>query len=209
MKKKKYYTVWKGHQPGVYASWKDCEAQIKGYSGARYRSFDTLREAQFAFGSDPELFRKPASTKEPVDYHKFIGSEIIGNSIAVDAACSGNPGVMEYRGVFTETGSEQFRQGPFPLGTNNIGEFLAIVHALAWMKKKRLELPVYSDSTNAMLWVKKKKVNTKLVQTEKNQHLFELIARALNWLNSNEYNNPILKWNTEAWGEIPADFGRK
>lgn len=209
MKKQKYYTVWKGHRPGVYASWKDCEAQVKGFNGARYRSFDTMEEAKLAFRSDPELYRKPPGTEERIDYRKFIGSGIIGNSIAVDAACSGNPGAIEYRGVFTETGSELFRQGPFPLGTNNIGEFLAIVHALAWMQKNKLELPVYTDSANAILWVKQKTAKTKMVQNDKNKKLFELITRAVSWLNNNEYKNPILKWNTEEWGEIPADFGRK
>lgn len=133
----------------------------------------------------------------------------INESIAVDAACSGNPGPMEYRGIYLRTGKEIFHFGPVH-GTNNIGEFLAIVHALALLKQKGLDtMPIYSDSVNAQIWVKKKHCKTTLVRNAETEHLYGLIARAEAWLRNNTYNNPILKWPTEEWGEIPADFGRK
>ena len=135
--------------------------------------------------------------------------EPIANSLSVDAACSGNPGVLEYRGVYTSTGREIFKQGPFPEGTVNIGEFLALVHGLAYLKQKNKNIPVYSDSKTAISWVKNKKVKTKLELNKKNKKLFDLIDRALNWLQSNNFENQILKWETKYWGEIPADFGRK
>ena len=136
-------------------------------------------------------------------------NNIIKDSLSVDAACSGNPGVMEYRGVWTATGEEVFHVGPFQQGTNNIGEFLALVHALALFDKHKINLPVYTDSMNAITWVKKKKCNTKLAPSPENAKLFELIARAEFWLNTHTYSTPILKWDTRQWGEIPADFGRK
>jgi ribonuclease HI len=209
MKKKKFYTVWNGLAPGIYETWKDCEAQVKGYGGAKFASFETREEAERALQSNPIQFMKSRPKPGPdLQLRKRVG-EPIANSIAVDAACSGNPGVMEYKGVYTATGTEIFQKGPFPEATINIGEFLALVHALAWMKKEKLELPVYSDSRNAILWVKQKRVNTKLIPRKKNEKVFELIERALHWLNNNEYSNRILKWETAAWGEIPADFGRK
>jgi ribonuclease HI len=116
---------------------------------------------------------------------------------------------MEYRGVYVADGTEIFHVGPFEDGTNNIGEFLGIVHALALLAQKKSNLPIYSDSVNAIKWVERKKCNTKLKETSRNQIIFELIARAEKWLNENTYSNPILKWQTEIWGEIPADFGRK
>jgi len=133
----------------------------------------------------------------------------IPNSLSVDAACSGNPGVMEYRGVYTATGQEIFRQGPFQQGTNNIGEFLALVHGLALLKQQNSTIPVYSDSVSAMAWVRNKKAKTTLEICPENQILFDLIARAEKWLRTNSYSNPVLKWETRIWGEIPADFGRK
>lgn len=136
-------------------------------------------------------------------------NEIIWESLSVDAACSGNPGVMEYRGVWTSTRQEVFRVGPFREGTNNIGEFLALVHALALFKREHINLPVYTDSMNAITWVRKKKCNTKLVRSPNNEKLFNLIERAEFWLRTNTYTTPVLKWDTRQWGEIPADFGRK
>lgn len=131
------------------------------------------------------------------------------HSIAVDAASSGNPGKMEYQGVDTRTGKRLFHQGPFEQGTNNIGEFLAIVHGLAYLQKKGSKRIIYSDSRTAMSWVRKKKCNTKLQETEVNKPLFDMVRRAVHWLQTQPYTTPIVKWETKAWGEIPADFGRK
>jgi len=131
-------------------------------------------------------------------------------SISVDAACSGNPGKMEYRGVLTHNKQEIFIKGPYKRGTNNIGEFLALVHGIALLKSKNKEdIPIYSDSRIAMSWVKQKRCKTNITFDASNKDLLELIKRAENWLKENTFKNPILKWETKAWGEIPADFGRK
>ncbi len=208
-KKSKYYVVWEGNTPGIYKSWTDCQLQIKGYPGARYKSFSSQAEAKAAYHGDFNDFVKSGSKKFK-QKATIDRAEINWNSIAVDAACSGNPGLMEYRGVVTKDGTEIFRQGPFRQGTNNVGEFLAIVHALAQLKKERKsKLMIYTDSRTAMAWVRKKKANTKLKQTSSNKILFELMTRAEKWLVENAYENPIVKWETKKWGEIPADFGRK
>ena len=57
--------------------------------------------------------------------------------------------------------------------------------------------------------MRQKKCKTKLPQTAVNAPIFNLIARAERWLQTHTYTNPIIKWETERWGEIPADFGRK
>ncbi|MBP1663600.1 MAG: ribonuclease [Bacteroidetes bacterium] len=211
-KKQKYYTVWEGVNPGVYNSWKECEKQIKGYEGAKFKSFETLKEAQDAFMSSCwEYIGKNAVNTKPIPNYRNLPSseQPILNSIAVDAACAGNPGKMEYRGVDVNTGTEIFRQGPFENGTNNIGEFLAIVHALALFNKTNPRIPVYTDSVTALAWVKGKKCKTKLGIDKQNQYIFQLIERAEKWLRENTFSNPLIKWETEKWGEIPADFGRK
>lgn len=127
----------------------------------------------------------------------------------MDAACSGNPGVMEYRGVSLWNNQEIFHF-KCELGTNNIGEFLAIVHALALLQQKGIpDMPIYTDSQTAISWVRNKKCKTKLEQNPRTLSLFNLIQRAEAWLQSHTWQNPIIKWPTEQWGEIPADFGRK
>jgi ribonuclease HI len=139
---------------------------------------------------------------------KSIGQPNLA-SIAVDAASSGNPGIVEYRGVDTQTKKTLFHKGPFQKGTNNVGEFLALVHGLAYLKKIKSQRLLYTDSKTAMSWVLKKKCNTKLKSSLENQPLFELIQRAEQWLKSNTFSTKIVKWETKSWGEIPADFGRK
>lgn len=212
MAEKKYYTVWKGVNPGVYDSWTDCQLQIKGFKGALYKSFNTREEAEHAFASPAHEFMAPPGRKSGESAAKKLEANLPENfnfeCIAVDAACSGNPGMMEYRGVYLRTGEQIFHFGPM-YGTNNIGEFLAIVHGLALLKQKGLDMPIYSDSRNAQLWVKQKKCKTNLIRNAKTEELFKYIERAENWLKNNSYSTPILKWQTDQWGEIPADFGRK
>lgn len=210
-KKKKYYAVWKGHHTGVFESWDDCKAQIKDFKGAQYKSFDTFNAAKKALNGNYKDYigKKKKFTSELSEAQlKKIGQPNY-NSISVDAASSGNPGKMEYRGVDTKSKKEIFKQGPFEEGTNNIGEFLALVHGLAFLKKKKSDRVIYTDSRTAMSWVKKKTCNSKLVKSKKNKSLFELVERAEYWLNNNNFNTVIVKWETKAWGEIPADFGRK
>lgn len=207
MAKQKFYVVWDGVTPGIYASWNDCLLQTKGYESAKYKSFDTREEAEQAFASSPYAYIGKKSKAAP-SKPKTLSEAIIDNSLAVDAACSGNPGPMEYRGVYVASRQEIFRFGPMR-GTNNIGEFLALVHGLALLKQKGFDMPIYSDSVNAISWVKKKKCKTKLPRTSETEALFQLIERAEKWLKENKYTTPILKWETKTWGEIPADFGRK
>jgi len=206
MAKQKFYTVWKGIVPGVYDSWEECKCQVEKFDGALYKSFPTKECAEKAYSSKPWVFLGKSKEKKTV---ASLQGDFIKDSLAVDAACSGNPGTVEYRGVYVANGQELFLKGPFQKGTNNIGEFLAIVHGLAFLKQQNIEIPIYSDSVNAILWVKNKKCKTKLELCEENELIFKLIERAETWLNTNTYSNKILKWETEKWGEIPADFGRK
>lgn len=208
-KKQKFYVVWFGNPTGIFDSWEECKRSIAGVKGAQYKSFETFAEAKAAYNREYKDYigktTKKTLSKEELER---IGEPDL-YSISVDAASSGNPGLMEYRGVDTQTHKPIFHQGPFEQGTNNVGEFLALVHGLALLKQNNSDRSIYSDSKIAIGWVKRKKCNTKLKRTSKNQKLFELVERAEHWLKTNTYTTKILKWETKAWGEIPADFGRK
>lgn len=210
MSKNKFFVVWEGKEPGIYRSWEECKRQIHGFEGAIYKGFATEIEAREAMVSPCwDYIGKNAKTKKPsLEEISKVGVPDL-ESLSVDAACSGNPGVMEYRGVYSRTGEEIFHQGPFKEGTNNIGEFLALVHGLAFLKQKNSPLPIYTDSKTALAWVELKKAKTKLEKNDSNSTLFDLVTRAEVWLQNNQYTTPILKWKTSVWGEIPADFGRK
>ncbi len=209
-KKPKFYVVWQGKHPGIFESWDDCKAQIQGVKGAQYMSFSTFAEAKKAFNSNYIEYKGKKKGKSELSPEELLKiGEPNMHSIAVDAASSGNPGVMEYQGVDTKTKKNLFKQGPFEQGTNNIGEFLALVHGLAFLKQQKSDRIIYSDSRIAIGWVRKKTCKTNLKPNQKNKPVFELITRAEAWLKKNSYTTPIVKWETKAWGEIPADFGRK
>jgi ribonuclease HI len=204
--KTKFYVVWKGRKTGVFSSWEACAAQVDGFTGAQYKSFTSRIAAEQALrGRYAAHVGKPVSSGEWL----FAPNPPVVESIVVDAACSGSPGRLEYRGVDLCSGKEIFRKGPYKNGTNNVGEFLAIVHALMMLEQKGRAVPVYSDSETAIVWVKAKQCNTELKADNTNAPLFELINRAEDWLAEHKMANPVLKWDTKAWGEIPADFNRK
>lgn len=207
-KKQKYYVVWEGYKPGVYLTWDGCNAQIKGYAGAKFKSYPTHEAAKQAFG---ESYSEHIGTAKKTKVVRTIDhSDVIWESLSVDAACSGSPGIMEYRGVWTGDAAQVFHMGPYNWGTNNVGEFLALIHGLAYLKKNGMEeIPIYSDSRTAMSWLRNKKIKTTLERRSSNVILFQLMERAEKWMKTNTWKTPVIKWETSKWGEIPADFGRK
>jgi ribonuclease HI len=220
--KAKFYVVWQGREAGIYDSWAACEAQVKGVA-AKYKGFATREEAEKALAEGFEKHikdrcaersqttalpdRSQCSLKDSPE--EMIKHGVKLPALAVDAACSGNPGLMEFRGVIADTGTQVFHRGPYVDGTNNIGEFLALVLGLAYLKKEKLDWALYSDSKTAISWVRQKQCKTKLEWSTKNQDLLLAVRAAEKWLHENTWTTAIYKWETEQWGEIPADFGRK
>ncbi len=187
-KKQKYYVVWVGIEPGIYDNWEDAQEQVVSYPGAKYKSFSSYEQAVAAFrGNDSdecrtllEYARRPAAA---TNYTALPG--IAPDAIAVDAACSGNPGKLEYRGVEIASGNELFHMGPFPVGTNNIGEYLALVHALALCAQRgETRRTIYSDSRTALAWLSRHGSNTRLTPCADTAYLRQLLARADAWVQS-------------------------
>jgi ribonuclease HI len=193
MAKNTHYVVWIGKEPGIYTTWAECQQQTKGVKGAKFKGFKSFEDAKRAFEGSEDAPQK--------DY--------IRESINVDVGCSGNPGIMEYRCMDTETGEELFHVGPYPKGTNNIGEFLGVVDALRYLNERGSDKPVYTDSVTAIAWVRKKELKTNLVRDDETESLWEKVEDAVQWLKEHDFTNPIYKWDTVNWGEIKADFGRK
>jgi ribonuclease HI len=212
MAKQKYYVVWVGKKPGIYTSWAECQLQVNQFFGAKYKSYESRQEAEAAYkagankhwgqGQKPKSEAKQALTPSNLE-------QIDMDSISVDVGCSGNPGIVEYKGVDTRTSEVIFSVGPISKGTNNMGEFLAIVHALAHLKKLGSSRTIYSDSRTALKWVQQKQAASTLVRDESTKEIWGLMDRAEQWLQTNTYSNKVLKWETKTWGEIKADYGRK
>jgi ribonuclease HI len=209
--KKKFYVVWEGRKKGIFDNWKDCKKEVEKYFNAKFMGFPTRSEAEIAFSDGYQKYwglRKKIKKEFSEEQLRKFGQPII-ESISVDGAWDTSTGIAEYQGVSTKDKKLIFHKGPFEDGTNNLVEFLALVHALSYCKKHKIDLPIYSDSKIAIGWVKKIYLGTNKDRNEKNKPIFELVDRAMKWLNENEYSNKILKWETKAWGENPADFGRK
>ena len=223
-KKQKYYVVWQGKKPGIYSDWDACKEQVVGVQGAQYKGFDSMAEAEAAIRLPYSSVVRVENGERRVESGKPSALVIDENgmttvnpgtdnppvldALAVDAACSGNPGVMEYQGIYIPTRTRVFHYRA-EKGTNNIGEFLAIVHGLSYLKKHHLNQIIYTDSRTALGWVKQKACKSKLPEDASTAELWDYIHRAENWLRANSYTTEIRKWDTDNWGEIPADFGRK
>ncbi|MEK3733386.1 ribonuclease H family protein [Paenibacillus sp. FSL M8-0334] len=230
MAKQKYYVVWVGKVPGIYTSWDECQQQVNQYTGAKFKAFESKAEAEKAYAAGYKAYWGSQSGSSGRSSGSKAASQAAGgagarasqgsaweagddaidyDSISVDVGTRGNPGPVEYKGVDTQTGDILFSVGPIQKGTNNLGEFLAIVHALAYLKKIGSRKTVYSDSMNAIKWVKQKKVATTLPRDASTEEIWRLVDRAEEWLRTNSYPNKVLKWQTKSWGEIKADYGRK
>ena len=209
----KFYVVWEGRSPGIYDNWEDAKDQIDNFPGARFKAFADQDEATAAFRGNPDdylnLYKNLVERAPKIlSYASF--PEIQLNAIAVDAACSRNPGPVEYQGVDVATGECVFHYGPLEGGTNNIGEYLAIIHAAALLAQKNdSTTAIYTDSKTALSWIRNRRSKTTLTPTPENARIYALLQRADKWIATNIIRNPLLKWETERWGEIPADFGRK
>lgn len=207
----KYYVVWVGREPGIYDNWEDARRQVEEFPGARYKGFPSKLKATEAFRTGPsetaDISRLASKQTRVVNYEAF--PDIDPTALTVDASCLGNPGRMEYRCVELATGRVIFQMGPFEHGTNNIGEYLAIVHALALMAQTGDRRAIYTDSRTALSWLRRRGSNSKLKPDALNAPLLALLARADKWVSTHTWPNRVIKWDTDHWGEIPADYDRK
>lgn len=210
----KFYVVFKGRKPGVYKTWGECQRNVSGYHGASFASFKSETEAFQAFATgDLAIWKEKNEELKKEKWSHAPPMRSGGTFLVVDAACSGFPGPVEFRGVIMPDKAEAFKFGPFRYGSNNIGEFLAIVTGFRWLKERGMNIPIYSDSKVAIGWVLGNGIcNTTMDRETMDTVLRREIVAAEKWLTfpcAALYKKALHKWDTEEWGEIPADFGRK
>lgn len=203
MNLQKYYTVWAGLTTGVFSSWKQCQRQILGFKGARFKSFQTLTEAKAALnrryqdrGNNERL---PIQTIFQID-----DTRPITNSITVNGTCNIATGEVEIQAVHTGSKHLVFWKGPYHDGTGDMAEFIAIVETLKYLKSRKLSMPIYSESSTAIKWITNREATTKLPRRASNRELYDFFDSCLAWLDDYTYYNRILKWNTKEWSRSPA-----
>ena len=149
-KKEKYYAVAAGYKTGIYTAWfgsEGAEVQVRGFSGARYKSFSTREEAE-KWLENPVL-RKSPPTSDAMNVSFPPGEEETSAAdtvnIYTDGGCSGNPGPGGWGAVIADGDSRRELSGGYRLTTNNRMELMACIKALEAMTEQR-ELSLYSDS---------------------------------------------------------------
>lgn len=212
-KRAKFYVVFKGRKPGVYKTWDECQRNTAGYPGASFSSFTSETEAYqaFAVGDLAEWKKKARGLQDERWSHAPPMRN--GTFLVVDAACSGYPGPVEFRGVLMPGRAEAFKFGPYQAGSNNIGEYLAIITGFRWLHERSMNIPVYSDSKVAIGWVLGEGIcKTNMTKDQMGSVLQREVESAERWLRgpwAPTYKKLLHRWDTEEWGEIPADFNRK
>jgi ribonuclease HI len=154
-----YYVVKIGRQPGIYETWTEAEKHVSGYSGAKYKSFKTLEEAEAWLNptKTPELAvcgmqistvsqtPKYPATKVVFDYKSYkldqIIYEICNGSIPLTSTQHNNTLYIftdgSYKKSTNKSGAGVYFGGDtgfsiqLPNGyTNNQGELIGILFAL-------------------------------------------------------------------------------
>lgn len=197
--KKKYYVVWRGRETGIFTSWDACLRSVNDFQGALFRGYSTWEEAHDAHlnGYWREVAKNKAVTPT---------TEVIRHSFATDAVHNAD-GTFSYFITDIEQSRTIYRSPSFHDSNLNVCRFLAIVHALAILTKTSDTRPVYSPSATAISWVSRRECRTSLCRTLGNTVTFDLIIRAGRFLADNLMSNPILRWESESWGEVPNISG--
>jgi len=135
MAKQKFYVVWQGRKPGIYTSWKECEAQVSGFENAQYKAFDSMVEAEKAFSEihgNTLISKRKNTNKHPFLLPNYERKRSGGCSL------QRNPGkwnIVE----FTLQQEKRFFISALLKEVRTISEIFGIVHALALLNNKTVQ----------------------------------------------------------------------
>ena len=186
------YAVWQGRRTGIFTKWEEARAQIDGYPSPGFAAFLSRAEAERELEERRRLLAPAGPPPEA--------------GIAVDAACAGAVGPLEYRGIDLRTGETVFAEGPVDAGTNNLGEFLAIVRALEMLDRQEVSGPIWSESDVAIAWVGEGRHRSSVKPTDRNRELRRRLCRAELFLVDAPAPADVRRWRSDAWGAIPVEF---
>lgn len=150
---KKYYVVWQGREPGVYAEWAKCKAQVDRFPGAKYKSFATLEEAESALRGGVSPKQSVAKSNKLSDTD--IAAMSFDTKIYTDGGCDPNPGrAGSGLAVYRDGEVAALWYGLFePAGTNNTAELNALNQALIIAHDERKgdrSVAIFCDSKYAI-----------------------------------------------------------
>ena len=154
MAKKKFYAVASGRQCGIFEDWATTEEQVKGYSGARYKSFTSREEAE-AWLTHPVYETRKVPNSQEASSHNLqkIGKDEI--AVFTDGGSINNPGPGGYGVVIEERGERTEFSGGYRHTTNNRMELTAAIVALEQLRGCKKQIFLHSDSSYVVNGVNK------------------------------------------------------
>lgn len=145
MAKKNYYAVRRGAVPGIYRTWPEAEAQVKGFGGAQFKGFATEAEAnEWLAGEDVQEQKKP---QKPSTDGQAIEVEEGQIKVFTDGGAIGNPGPGGYGVVIFSSSGNKELSGGYALTTNNRMELMACIVALRQLTGFKQRITLFSDSS--------------------------------------------------------------
>ncbi len=144
--KKKFYSVAVGRKTGIFETWSEAEAQVKGFAGAKFKGFPARAEAQNWLNNPVYADNK----KKPKKKNKTVNHEVDYPDgaliIYTDGGAINNPGPGGYGAVILDDSQKVELTGGFCMTTNNRMELTACIVALEKMEHERRPIVLYSDS---------------------------------------------------------------
>ncbi len=187
---KKYYAVLRGRNPGIYTTWfgaGNAEAQVRCYTGARYKGFPSLAEAR-EWMENPKIIQASSGRKKHgtvLDTPRVAPGTIV---VHTDGGCRGNPGPGGYGAVILDGEERTELARGFRLTTNNRMELMACIAAIEALKTPS-DVVLHSDSryvVNGMSkgWARKWRANNWMRTKQDAAENADLWAKLLELSNS-------------------------
>lgn len=145
---KKVYAVRMGHKPGIYKTWAECQKHTSGFSGAEFKSFKTLEEAE-------SYMNGGAKAVENVDDPSTVRAYVDG-SYDHSALMYAGGAVILYEDQEIHISEAGNNEGL--VGMRNVaGELLGAIRAMEWFDQNRSEigakrLVIYHDYEGIAKW---------------------------------------------------------
>ena len=150
--KKKYYAVKNGRQIGIFSSWAECKEQIHSYSGALYKGFVTMAEAQTYMGSKETFNQSPKLTVDEIEdrHHIYVDGSYRNERYSWGFAVFFQGQLIHTaNGIGTSVSAAKLH--------NVAGEVEASIQAVLWAEKEKLEsIVIYHDYIGISEWAEKR-----------------------------------------------------
>ena len=141
----KYYAVPRGRTPGIYENWSDCEAQVLGFPGAAYKSFNTWREAEAFLSGEEDA---PAEARQAPPWPEIY----VDGSFRADTGDYAD-GIVILEGGEELTFSEKFTDPDMALMRNVAGEIRGAQAAMEYALKQGWPgIYLYHDYAGIAFW---------------------------------------------------------